>query len=246
MIIITIANQKGGTGKSTTAAHIAAGLAETQHTVLAIDLDTQSTLGTMLGVDRAPGASALLLDHSPAQHIANARPHLNILPSDKSLRPCMDSLLRRYDGHLPADYLVMRLQGSPQNKPDYIVLDTGPAASQLQALAIVAADLLVIPACCDLISPASVADMADTIQHVADDTPVLIQPTFSTPTVVSDQALHYYRRTYPTNTLDAIARATALADAAGQQKTIYETQPNSRAAHQYRRLVQTILDLDLA
>lgn len=245
MITITIANQKGGTGKTTTAVHIAAGLAAQNCNVLALDLDTQSHLAIMLGVPPAPGTTDLLLGSPVRHHITHARPNLQLLPSDKSIQPALTYLLRHHDGALPADLLASKLPRITHPKPDYLIIDTGPAATQLQALALVGINLLIIPACCDMISAQSVRDMTTTLQHVDPDVPVLILPTFHTPTVVSNQALSYYRRTYPNNTLPRIQRATAIARAAGEQKTIFEHQPYSRAAKQYRALVATIQQLDL-
>ena len=96
-ITITVANQKGGTGKTTIAANLAAGLAARLHPTLAVDLDTQGQLARFLGFDPAPGARLMLQGRGTNGFTIPARPHLALLPGDKSTGPATEELLQLCD-----------------------------------------------------------------------------------------------------------------------------------------------------
>jgi chromosome partitioning protein len=89
--IITIANQKGGVGKTTTAINLATALAAIGEEVLIVDIDPQGNASTGLGIDRKDrGVSAydLLTQNAPALSdtaVETAVPHLSIIPSTMDL-----------------------------------------------------------------------------------------------------------------------------------------------------------------
>jgi chromosome partitioning protein len=84
MTILTIANQKGGVGKTTTTVTLAHGLALVgQHTLL-VDLDPQGHVAFALGMDKALGLYRLVVDEDPITNVAIfSRENLDIVPGDK-------------------------------------------------------------------------------------------------------------------------------------------------------------------
>ena len=84
MTILTIANQKGGVGKTTTAVTLAHGLAMAGQNTLLVDLDPQGHVAFALGVDKAPGLYRLVAEEEPISNvIVTTRENLDIVPGDK-------------------------------------------------------------------------------------------------------------------------------------------------------------------
>src|SRR5678815_2162329 len=83
---IAILNQKGGTGKTTTAVNLAAGVAERGHEVLLIDTDAQGNVGVSLGVNGEHSLYHVLVDGAdPTEVAVPVRQHLDVITSDATL-----------------------------------------------------------------------------------------------------------------------------------------------------------------
>src|SRR5881394_3601457 len=83
---IAILNQKGGTGKTTTAVNLAAGLAEREHQALLIDTDAQGNVGVSLGVAGERSLYHVLVDGAdPSETSVPVRQHLDVITSDSTL-----------------------------------------------------------------------------------------------------------------------------------------------------------------
>ncbi len=136
-MILTIANQKGGVAKTTTAVTLAHGLALRERRVLLIDLDPQGNASSALGLDPAGDLYHWLTNGSGK--ITPARPYLDLIRSDKSsanLEYVLQS--RRFAEYALSD----RLDGHGW---DYVIIDCAPSIDVLQIAAIMAADLMLIP-----------------------------------------------------------------------------------------------------
>jgi len=159
MKTITICNQKGGCGKTATAAAMAAGLARRGFRVLAVDTDGQHSLTMICGAHALPFTLSDVIAGraTAAAAIQQAAQGFDILPGALSL------------SELPKRYRLDTLRGilaGIGGSYDYCVIDTPPALSVLTMSAIVAASDVIIPAAPDVLSLYGIDQAAETIDAV--------------------------------------------------------------------------------
>lgn len=160
MITITIANQKGGVGKTTTAQALIDGLTEQGFKVLGIDLDGQSNLSLAAGASLA-GASVLgvITRELEAQQAIQTAPNgADIIPASKKLTNA-DALIET------GEELKEALEPIKANY-DYCIIDTPPALCKRTLSALIASDTVIIPARADLYSLQGIDELGDTIAGI--------------------------------------------------------------------------------
>lgn len=176
--IVSITNQKGGVGKTTTTINLAAALAATNKSVLVMDLDPQGNASTGLGVgreERALDAYAFLFGRADAAECI--RPTrlagLDILPASIDLSAAEIELGAMEDkmGHLRGLLRGREISGvvpksDPFTKYDYILLDCPPALGFLTLNSLAASHSIVIPLQAEFFSLEGVSHLMNTIQMV--------------------------------------------------------------------------------
>ena len=239
---VAILNQKGGTGKTTTAVNLAAGIADRGYDTLLVDVDAQGNVGTSLGIRGERTLYHLIVDGAtrPEEVVVPVRGHLDVITADATLAMA-EVFLARIDG--ARDRVLANRLATLRTRYQYIVLDCGPSLSLLNQNALTFADEVLIPVSCDYLALVGVKQVLKTLKdidkHLGHTVRISgVVPTFfDARTRLAREAVdtlsgHFKERLY-----EPIRRSTRLAEAPSHRQTIFEYAPDSPGAEDYRRLV---------
>ena len=243
MQIITIAIQKGGTGKTTTAAALAQAAKHRGKRALAIDLDPQGNLSFVLGaqIRQDTGNSYnLLMGLPPREQIQRTAQGLDVIPASwdlstistgkgtaRRLQQALEPLRRRYD---------------------LIIIDTPPTAGELQYNALQAATLLVIPLQADIYNLQSLYQITDTARQIQQSNPGLQQmgyvlTQYDGRSILSRQMRDNIQQAASAagvQYLGTIRAGVSVKEAAALQQSIFEYARRSKPAADYLAIFDTI------
>ena len=165
--IISISNQKGGVGKTTTAVNLATALAAVNKKVLIIDMDPQGNATTSVGVNRKKAPKNMYQVLMGETSISDAIiwtsiPNLSVVASSKNLVGVDFELSNKND---PQFFLKKALEVEDLAY-DYVLIDCPPAVGMLTVNALVAAKAVMVPIQCEYLALEGVADLMKTIDRV--------------------------------------------------------------------------------
>ena len=245
---IAVVNMKGGVGKTTTAIHLAAGLAAGSLRVLLVETDPQGTIGNTLRLQPPRTLTDLMLGGDPAATVlGGVRPNLDVICAT----PAAFALETQLAGAMQRETLMSRAL-RPLSQYDVVVFDTSPAMGLLTYNALLCATELVVPIGMEpmaLIGARQTLDGIEQLRSLWPDHPIRLRAVV--PTGVN-ASTHATRATL--EALDAdprmrdhvfkpgIRQCMDLTYATAQGQTIWEYAPRSRAAEDYSHLVATIRD----
>jgi chromosome partitioning protein len=251
MIIVAIANQKGGVGKTTTAVNLSAYLAAKGKRVLLLDLDPQANTTSALGFSdgQSDGLYRALLGETRLRDaiIPTRMENLYVLPTDMNLAGA-EVEVARTENHLGRLRSVLEdLRFAPSW--DYILMDCPPSLGILMTNALAAADELLIPVQCEFFALEGLSKITQVIDQIriGGNNPNLrlggiVLTMFDHRTSLNKQVLaevqkHFGELVYKT----LIPRTIRLGEAPSFGKTILEFDPTSTAAVAYDALADEFL-----
>lgn len=167
--IISISNQKGGVGKTTTAVNLAAFLAEKGRRVLVVDIDPQANAGFGLGVnveEMETTVYEVLLGTIPVQDaiFKTTIENLYIVPSNMHLAGAQVELMDMED----KEYLLKKAMEKVRDTFDFILIDCPPSLGILTLNSLVASDSVIIPLQCEYYALEGLSQLLKIISMVQD------------------------------------------------------------------------------
>ena len=255
--IFTVANQKGGVGKTTSAVNVAAALAMGGLKVLVIDLDPQGNACTALGVDRNanPGMYEVLVDEVPLaktiQKVAGF-PHLECAPANRELAGAeialvtyvaRESILK---GAL-LRYLEERAQRG--DRLDYVIIDCPPSLGLLTINALTAAEEVLVPIQCEYYSLEGISLLMETLSKIQKALNPLVRVStilltmFDSRTRLANDVADDVRRHFPNELIDIpIPRAVRVSEAPSFNQTVMTYDATSPGAIAYMGVAREIAE----
>lgn len=165
MIVITIANQKGGTGKTTTALCLGAELEQMGYKVLYIDLDKQTDASRTLRADlHKPGAYEILAEKTPANEVIQITENGHHVIAGNDRLANIDALLNEPRNQIGKEYRLKESLETVAKHYDFAVIDTPTGLTQATINALTCTDYLVVSSMADTYS----ADQLTTLLNSTD------------------------------------------------------------------------------
>lgn len=250
--IISIVNQKGGVGKTTTALNLGAYLAEKGKFVLMIDLDPQANATSGIGIDHQgleQGVYEAILGSVSIKEIVQPTAHegLHVAPATTSLAGLNIELVEMER----REFALRDALLSVRNDYDFILIDCPPTLGLITLNGIVAGDEILIPVQAEYYALEGLGQLLETVRLVKDrlrpDVDVLgaVITMYDPRTKLSDDVLHELYKYFPNNIFrSVIPRNVRLAEAPSFGRSIVHFDAQSKGARAYERLAQEIIERD--
>jgi chromosome partitioning protein len=252
--VLTVANQKGGVGKTTSAVNIAAALAMHGLRVLLIDLDPQGNASTALGIDHSVGTASVydvLLGGRPLAEVSRPTdfaPTLLCAPATLDLAGADIELTSQ----VAREYRLQRALDSylaETTDLDYVFIDCPPSLGLLTLNALVAGREVLIPIQCEYYALEGLAQLLNTVELVTShlnpklEVSTVLLTMYDSRTRLADQVADEVRRHFGNVVLTpVIPRNVRVSEAPGFGQTVMTYDAGSRGAIGYLHAAREIAD----
>ncbi|MDH5682194.1 MAG: AAA family ATPase [Spirochaetota bacterium] len=248
--IITIANQKGGVGKTTTAINLSAYLAKQGKRILVVDIDAQGNTCSGFGIDKQNENDSIyevLMDAHPMEDIITKTSYenLDVVPVNIHLAGAQVELIEQENRETRLKSALIPIK----DKYDYIFIDCPPSLDIMTVNGLVAADTVLIPLQCEFFALEGLAQLLKTInllqKGLNPDLKIegVLLTMYDNRTNLSnqvvDEAVDYFKeKVYKT----VIPRNVKLAEAPSHGTPISDYDPGCVGAKSYQKLAMELLN----
>lgn len=250
--VISISNQKGGVGKTTTTGAVAAGFKQKGYKVLCVDLDPQSNLSFSSGAETedCPTIYEILKGEAKTSFSIQKLPAFDIISSNILL-----SGIELEFTQTGREFLLKEALSSVKEKYDYIFIDTPPALSILTVNAFTASDIIIIPMLTDIFSLQGIAQLSETIDRVRRycnpnlKIEGIVLTKYNKRTILSREikgTAELIAEQLNTDIFNSTIRSSvAIMEAQTNQQDIYNYAPKNAATQDYMELVEELIERGL-
>lgn len=250
--IISIVNQKGGVGKTTTAVNLGAYLAHLGKHVLLVDIDPQANATSGIGIDHKNlphGIYEAIIGEKPIYHIIKHTLHdrFKVAPATISLAGAGIELVNTED----REYKLKSVLDPAKDEFDYIIIDGPPSLGLLTVNSLVAADEVLIPIQSEYFALEGLGQLLQTIglvqAHLKPELGIMgaVITMFDKRNRLSSSVMNEIYQYFPNRVFrSVIPRSVRLAEAPSFGRSILHYDPKSRGGRAYERLAREIIDLE--
>ena len=248
--VISIASQKGGVGKTTTAINLGACLAQESKRVLVVDIDPQGNATSGLGIngnDKPTTTYEVLIGHAEIQQaiLPSSLASLDVLPAGQRLSGAEVELV----GMMARETRLKTCLAKVRDEYDFVFVDSPPSLGLLTVNALTASDSVLIPLQCEYLALEGLTQLIAAIRLVQDHlNPALriegvLLTMFDARLNLSQQVAEEARKFFSDRVYKSvIPRNVKLSEAPSFGKPIVLYDPHSSGAESYRELAREVLD----
>ena len=246
MSVISIANQKGGVGKSTTAINLSTALALKGKNVLLVDMDPQGATTIGLGLRGAtPTIYNVVIDETEIEEVIvkTSIDGLHLIPSNIALSGAEIEL----SSQIGREYILRNKLAKLKRDYDYIIIDTPPSLGVLTMNSLVASNEVIIPIQAEYYALEGIALLLKAIRLVRDRLGIPLEikgfliTMFDKRTNLSKEVREEVKRTFGEKVFKTmIPRNVRLAEAPSYGRPIFLYAPDSRGAKAYMKLAKEV------